>query len=395
MTEHDDPATGGGNEAGLPAGVPAELLPGVVGRVLGSDSAQVRRLEYRSIFEPRVVQTRGVYLLWGEAVSHGQECSWSVVAKVLAPTPDGTPPLEATLYRTGFLASLVGGLVAPRCFGVDELPDGAFVVWLEYLVDAAGPAWPIERFALTAFHLGQFSGTYAASGHASSSPAARMWPGAPPLPPLRRGDPRGGLDVRAAMLDALRQHLDHPLVRRAYPPDVAEGFFHLWGERERLLAALDRVPGVVCHGDAQRHNLFAGCAPDGTACTVAIDWTNLRVWPAGNDAKTLVHQALMYFDAEVKTAAQLDRAVFEGYVQGLRATGRDGDVAAVRAGYIVPMVLGSGISEFGPILGMALDERRRGWYEAVFRHPVGEILDRRAAIGRFLLGLAQEVDAFR
>jgi len=199
------------------------------------------------------------------------------------------------------------------------------------------------------------------------------------------------VDARADNVDALRRELRHPLVCRAYSPDVAAGFLRVWEERERFLAALDRVPAVVCHGDAQRRNLFARDLRGAGARTVAIDWTNLRAWPVGTDAKTLVHQALMYFDAEVDSAHELDEAVFAGYVEGLLASGWRGDTTAVRIGYAVHMALGSGVLEIGPILRMALDESRRPWYEATFRRPVHEILDRRAAIGRFLLGLMDEV----
>jgi hypothetical protein len=361
-----------------PPGVGARSLAGAVGALLGSRGARPIAWRWRSIWEPRVAQTRGVYLLGGTAADAGEERTWSLVLKVLAPTPDGTPPLESFLYGSGFLASLGGGLVAPRCLGIDHLPGGDVAVWLEHVADAAGPAWPVARFAVAARHLGEFAGLQTPGG------ALPDWPW------LRRGQLRGGLAAAAASVDALRRHLDHPFVRRAYPPDVAESFLRVWDERDTLLAALDRVPAVVCHGDAQRRNLFARDAP-GAERTVAVDWTNARAWPVGADAKTLVYQALLYFDADVASVADLDAAAFRGYLQGLRGAGWRGEDAAVRVGYALQMALGNGVGEVAPTLRMALDASRRPRDEAIYGRPVGDILDRRAAIGRFLIGLMEEI----
>lgn len=363
----------------LPPGVSKDLLAGVVGVLLDVGDAHLAEWWYRSIWEPRVVQTRGVFLCGGSASGGGRERPWSVVLKVLAATADGAPPLEALLYRSGFLGSLSDGLVAPRCLGVHELPGGDVGVWLEHVTDTAGPRWPVERFGLAAQHLGAFS--------AAQTPNGEL----PPWPWLRRGELRSAPDAVEPRIAALRSHLGHPLVRRAYPPDVAAGLLRAWEERERFFAALDRVPTVVCHGDAQRRNLFARDLPDAGPRTVGIDWTNLRALQVGTDAKTLVHQALMYFDSDADSVRQLDAAVFGGYVEGLRAAGWRGDTAAVRIGYAVRMALGSGVAEIGPILRMALDLSRRPRDEAIFGRPVGEILDRRAAIGRFSLGLMDEV----
>jgi hypothetical protein len=371
-------STAGETPPSLPPGVGASLLAKAVRVLLGSPDARPIGWRWRSIWEPRVVHTRGVYLLDGAASAAGQERAWSVVLKVLAPTSDGAPPLESFLYGSGLLASLRGGLVAPRCLGVDELPGGDVGVWLEHVVDTTGPAWSVERFGVAARHLGELAGTQTPDG------------GLPDWPWLRRGQLRGGLAAAAAPVDALRRHLAHPFVRRAYPPDVAESFLRVWDERDTLLAALDRVPAVVCHGDAQRRNLFARDAP-GAERTVAVDWTNARAWPVGADAKTLVYQALLYFDADVASVADLDAAAFRGYLQGLRGAGWRGEDAAVRVGYALQMALGNGVGEVAPTLRMALDASRRPRDEAIYGRPVGDILDRRAAIGRFLIGLMEEI----
>lgn len=363
----------------LPPGVDTSLLVRAAQAVLDRGDARVTEWRCRSIWEPRVVHTKGVYLFSGAASDGASKSAWSVVLKILSPAPDGPPPHEVFLYRSGFLASLSGDLVAPRCVGVDALPGGDIGIWLEHLADTGKRAWPIARFATAARHLGQFSGVQTPNG------VLPRWPW------LRHGDLRAALEARAANVDALRTQQLHPLVRRAYPPDVLAGFLRLWEEREAFLVALDGVPRVVCHGDAQHRNLFARDTPAGGQRTVAIDWENLRAWPLGTDAKTLVHQALLYFDADVSSAGELDDAVFGGYVAGLREAGWRGDATAVRIGYGVHMALGHGVLEIGPILRLALDERRRPRDEMLFGRPIADILDRRAAMGRFLLTLAEDV----
>ncbi|HEV2121479.1 MAG TPA: hypothetical protein VGW38_01730, partial [Chloroflexota bacterium] len=97
--------------------------------------------------------TGGVYRVAGTATDHGQIVTWSVVLKVLRPpaghrivgmtaAPAGWAtdpghysywPREALAYRSGLLESLPGNIGAPRCFGVEDRPDGAIWLWLEDL----------------------------------------------------------------------------------------------------------------------------------------------------------------------------------------------------------------------------------------------------------------------
>jgi hypothetical protein len=322
-----------------------------------------------------------VYRISGTAVAHGERTPWSLVLKALAPPADGSLPREVFLYQSGFLASLAGGLVAPRCFAIAELPSGALGLWLEHLTDAVGPAWPVERFARAAFHLGEFSGAYTRGGEL------------PPWPWLHRVDPSaiaGDAEKRVDLIARLSETAAHPLVRRAFPPAVLEGLYRLWAARRPLLDALAQVPSVVCRGDAQRRNLFARRDPDGRERTVAIDWANLHAGHVATDIATLVHQAFVYFDADIASAAHLDRAVFDAYIDGLNAGGWMGNPRAVRLAYAVRIVFGHGLSEMGPLLRVALDERRHGWAEQVYGKPLGQIFDRRAALARFLLQLADE-----
>jgi hypothetical protein len=63
----------------------------------------------------------------------------------------------------------------------------------------------------------------------------------------------------AQFAELLRQ----PLAQRFYPAEIARAYQRLWGERERFLSALDRLPQTLCHRDAWRSNLFARHDLDG------------------------------------------------------------------------------------------------------------------------------------
>jgi hypothetical protein len=358
------------------------MLVAAVRLAIGAPAAIPVVWECYSIYQPRVASTQGVYLLVGAASDDEQQASWSLVLKVLAATPDNAPPLEANLYRSGFLASLQRGLVAPRCFGVVALAGGLSGIWLEYLHDTNAPRWSIKRFGLAAYHLGMFNATQTLRGKLSA------WPW------LRHIDWRALIEGCADSMSQFQAVREHPLVRRAYPAAVAQGFMQLWASRHTLLDALEHTSYVVCHGDAQRRNLFGCSGADGDACTVAIDWANIGARPVGADIVTLVHQALIYFDVDVDAVAHLDEEVFGRYLSGLSAAGWTGDPREVRFAYATQMALGLGLLELGWVLRVALDEHRQRRVEALFGRSLDQILDRRAAIGCFLLMLAREAYAF-
>jgi hypothetical protein len=99
--------------------------------------------------------------------------------------------------------------------------------------------------------------------------------------------------------------------------DVPERLRRIWERREHLLAALDAVPVVVCHGDFHTGNLIA--AP---GVTVVLDWGTLAAGPAGAD---LAHLAL-------STGEDL----LGPYLDGLDSRF---DAALVARGYHVTMAL--------------------------------------------------------
>jgi len=93
----------------------------------------------------------------------------------------------------------------------------------------------------------------------------------PSQPSLRRGWLRERVASDSGAVSLLRSSLEHPLVRRAFPSDVADNLLRLWAERDAFLDTLDHLPQTLCHLDAFHRNLFARCSADDGYQTVAID----------------------------------------------------------------------------------------------------------------------------
>lgn len=112
----------------------------------------------------------GIWRVRGTTTSGSHQTGFSVVVKVLTRTevefggirPHGKDPRgfeywrrEADAYASGLLTDRDDGLLAPRCYAIDEETDTC-VLWLEDIPDDGPAAWPLERYGLAARHLGRF-----------------------------------------------------------------------------------------------------------------------------------------------------------------------------------------------------------------------------------------------
>jgi len=108
-----------------------------------------------------------IYRVSGQGFDQGDSLAWSLILKVLYPPARPSRESdwdywrrEAHAYESGFLDDLPGGLAAPRCFGVDDQPNGECWIWMQYVADDIGEKWPLEHYGVVARHLGQFNGAY-------------------------------------------------------------------------------------------------------------------------------------------------------------------------------------------------------------------------------------------
>lgn len=227
-------------------------------RVLGKDTAELAGLQCRSIWRPRLTSTQGVYRVNARFMNGGTTSQSSLVLKVQPLQDEGMLPREADLYESGALRSLHGGLVAAHCYEVMSLSGKTVGIWLEYIGNLAESLWSIEHFRLAATHLGELVALN--SGPAISAAKA--------VPTRNLVGLRSLCDEN---LDQLSNATSHPRVRYAYPPFIARSLRRMWDDSAPVLEAMEQVPYLLCHGDAQRRNLFIGHDSVGRTKTIAID----------------------------------------------------------------------------------------------------------------------------
>ena len=304
---------------------------------------------------------------------------WSIILKIVfrsAELDSGTR--EARAYQSGLLADLPGGMAAPHCLAVEEQAGHELWIWLEELTDHVGQPWPLARYRLAARHLGRFNGAYLAGRPLPADP----W--------LSRGFLRAWVTRRATSAAKLPGIREHPLVRRAFPPAVADGVLRLWRDMDTLLDALDQLPQTLCHLDANPSNLFARRGVGGQEQTVAVDWECVGVAPLGVEIVGIVSSGLMRGMVEMAAARELDELAFAGYLTGLHETGWKGDPQVVRFGYTAASALRYLLAFAGGTMSAALREHRHALEEQRHGRPIEEIMDREGEWRHFLLGLADE-----
>ena len=383
--------TAEGRPRGIDA-IDAELLAPAVRRALRSDGAVVGGWEVTPLAGGLGLAVgAGVpYRVAGTAHEGAAARPWSLVLKILCPPsgeatffnqPDPGHPTywkrEALVYRSGLLDGLPRGLAAPQCFGVVEQPDGVWL-WLEEIVDAIGPRWPLAAYGAAARHLGRFNGAYLDGRPLPVDP----WLSAGLL------RPRG--ERLVPFWEAFPAWREHPRFRRVWPDNLADRVHRLWEERERFLAALDRLPQVLCHADADRRNLFARRGGDGAPETVAIDWAFLGRGAVGEEAAPLILSSVLWGKGpEPADLPALARACYGGYLDGLRDAGWAGDERLARLGFAAAAAL-----RFGAFAGymeiVRADDAMRARLEPAFGATFDDLLVRFAGVQPLVLDLADE-----
>jgi hypothetical protein len=358
------------------------LLTELVRRATGRETLTVSDWQYRSIYEPIVPTTVGVYRLEGHGVAGTETVAWSLVLKIVraaAPSDAGawgedlaSPAYwkrDVLMYQSGLFDHLPDGLAAPRCLLISEHPGEELWVWLEDIVDDL-PRWPLARYRLAARHLGRFNG------------GVIVGRALPDYPWLTKSLLRTYSGFDAARFADLAPLMSHERVRRVWPKPLLEGLQQLWAAREDTLALLARLPQTLCHRDAGRVNLFARRRPDGGEETVAIDWGWAGIGALGEEiAPVVVAPVLRFQDVEPAELAQLAALAFEGYLEGLHDAGWRGDPEQVRQGFVATMAMRYGLFR----IVEAADDAQREGMERIIGHPIEEVAERVATIRRFVL----------
>ncbi len=337
--------------------------------------------------------SRGLFRIGATALTNGQPTPWEAVLKVFRPLPDHSTTLpasdhywkrEALAYTSGLLASLPDGLSIPRCYEAEEMGDGSFWLWLEKAQSHVPAPWPLSRFRLAAYHLGLFNGPYLAGR---------------PLPEyawLSKGMTRiwAEENVYTLALIAQAEAWESPPLRLAFPYPVRQRLLRLWEERHAYYSALDALPKTICHHDAGHRNLFAGRTEDGKEQTVLIDWELVGYGAIGEDLGNLFAPALINFEVAPDQAEELAVAILDGYLEGLRSTGWQGDAQMVRLGFAISTIFRWVFAASGWPVAIVTDQSGQAQRQTLeqWGRPMEQVYQQWAGLTYYLLNLAEEAN---
>lgn len=270
-----------------------------------------------------IVNPDGLFLFSGQGYDERGTRSWSVVLKTLKDPGEAQNARnlyywkrEALLSQTGLLASLPNGIAKPRFYGTTE-GEGSVWIWMEHIVQSK-PHWTMDQYVFAAQQIGRFNAA-----------CLRLKP-MPDYPWLCKGHLRNWLEHEANVT----AFWESPFANQSFSSHLRERWAKLWGERERFLNTLDRLPQVLSHFDLHRRNLIVRQQEGDREEVVAIDWALCGYGALGGDLYALIIATTTLLD-EVQPAAlpELDAAVFPAYLQSLQDAGWQGKPELARLGY--------------------------------------------------------------
>jgi hypothetical protein len=225
---------------------------------------------------------------------------------------------EPLAYQSGLPSVYAGsGIVAPACLAVD-VSDTDAALLLEWVDGRPGEFWPVALHRTAAEALGRAQAPFLtgrelpAVGWLSRS-FLRQYSSEKPAPWWLLDD-----DETWA----------HPVVRENFPPGLREAVQLVHANRERLYQISESLPRTLCHLDFWPKNLLRRA--DGQI--VLLDWAFAGDGAIGEDPGNLIPDSVFDHFIPAAEMPDLEQAVFEGYLAGLREAGWHDDPRLVRLG---------------------------------------------------------------
>jgi hypothetical protein len=337
--------------------------------------------------------TGGLYEVLAYAPDAADSLAWSCVVKVLqrsegdecdAPESWCYWRREAAFYASDLPASLPASLRVPVPYAVTDRPTSSWV-WMERSSGETIQRWTPEDYHRVAVAAGQAGATHLAR----ERPLSRPWlvPGF-----LRSLLADGGFWAGFLSRDSAESAWKTTIVQESFDRVANERFDRLWGERDDLLAALGQLPQVLCHNDFHRRNVLL--PKDVTRSPIAVDWAFAGTGAIATDAALLTAGTLYFCDVPVAQAAELDATVFDGYLEGLRRAGWDGDQRLIRCGFAATIALWQATTLPGWV-AMMLPADAGVNVERLFGAPANDVRDAWVELHEFALERADEAEALR
>lgn len=304
-----------------------------------SPAFEVLDWSIRILSDRGAINPEGVLCVSGTGRDAAGTRPWSVALKLIVPGTYGDHPSqrvywkrELLAYTSGTLARMPGPVTAARCYRAREEAHRVWI-WMEVLTDVTGGRWTLHDYAFVAEQLGRFNGLCA---------LGEFHPDVPWLARTIAREWTAEMDFATAW--------QKPHVQQAFAPTMHQRLEQLAGDRERLLAVLEALPQVFCHGDAKRSNMFICQQADQDRTVVAVDWSDCGMGTLGGDLVFLVGGSAWFLDWEPAQVTNLSNVAYDAYLGGLRAVGWSGNEQHVRLAYTSWMAL-----HFGLILPTAYE----------------------------------------
>jgi hypothetical protein len=321
-----------------------------------------------------------LYRFSGQTEQHG---AWSLVLKILYERQGETElspyywKREYELYRSGLLNQLPDtGLMPPIIYGFEDFQSSCWV-WMAD-IEEEKESWSLDDYYTVSRRLGRFNGAYLFDVPIPDEAwLSDRWHCAI-VPPL------------ADTFERLDDYLQHPLAQRALPLADKEAILAIWQEWERFCDVLSTLPQTFCHLDAFRRNIFHR-----EQNSILIDWAMAGRAAIGEELVTMVSLSIFFAEYPADYADALDRAVFAGYIAGLRDVGWRGDERLARLGYCCAMVL-RGLAGVEQDLNLLVNEDRHAQFRQMLAQKdrataMENIADNFARVRRFrLIKMADE-----
>ncbi|GIH74118.1 hypothetical protein Plo01_05470 [Planobispora longispora] len=256
---------------------------------------------------------------------------------------------------------LPAGLRLPRLHRIDDLGDDRLVLWLED-VQTVSAGWDLDRYRRAARLLGALA-------------AMRPVAATPDTPP------DSGMRLYCAgavqyFLSILRDSATwrHPLVA-AYADDLLRADLLALADRiGPLLAAVERLPHALAHGDASPQNLLVPA--DGSAEFVAVDWSWGSPTAVGFDLGQLLVGLAHAGVTDPSELPEIHTAIESAYAAEV-----DADPETVSFGYAATLVLRSAWT------ALPIDH-----LDAEPTPELHEIFRKRAGLARFIVDIGRSLD---
>ena len=296
---------------------------------------------------------------------------------------------ELDMALCGISEIMPPGLRTARLDHVNQPDDEHATMWWEWIDEETTP-WNRQDYVAAARSLGRL--------------AARRREGADvnkALPAAARAVDRGfalRIYTELAILDGAihsvrsPQTWEHPLMvdalQRSGDADLRNDALALADRLPSILDQLDDLPQTYAHGDASPQNLLRPLGEDGVF--VAIDWGFGSLLAVGFDLGQLLVGLVHAGETDASTVTDLADDATEAYRTGLEDEGWSMPVETVRTGFLGSLACRSALDSL-PLSVLAHGRDGDAVSLADGLTDAQSHVDRRLALTRVLLGLAEQV----